>query len=136
MTICKACGGKIEFAHLEKHQCPNPNPEYEKERDRYRQALVERRARNERLGIEEVPGTPVWVYLQVRLRDGSVLKYVIRRDDFELWNRCLRIEPTAEGEWAERISVESVQRYRFREFPDEAAARAAALASQEEADFS
>ena len=56
MTVCKACGGEISFAHLEKHLCPTPNPDYEKERDKYRQLEVDRRARNERLGIKEVAG--------------------------------------------------------------------------------
>jgi hypothetical protein len=53
MTVCKVCGGQISLAYLEKHICPTPNPEYEKERDKYRQSEVERRARNERLGIAE-----------------------------------------------------------------------------------
>lgn len=103
------------------------NPEYEKERDRYREAVAERRARNERLGIEEVPSPPVWVYLEVLLHDGTVLKYVIRPNDFSFESRRLIIEPSTKGGWAERISAGSIQRYRFREFTDEAAARAAAL---------
>ena len=132
MTVCKACGGEISFGYLEKHLCPTPNPEYEKERDRYREAAVERRARNERLGIEEVPSLPVWVYLEVLLHDGTVLKYVIRPSDFTFESRRLIIEPSTKGGWAERISAGSIQRYRFREFTDEAAARAAALASPSE----
>ncbi len=60
MTVCKACGSEITLAYLEKHICPTPNPDYEKERDRYRQAVVESPAGNERLGITEVPSPPVW----------------------------------------------------------------------------
>jgi hypothetical protein len=93
MTVCKACGGQMSFAYLEKHVCPTPNPEYEKERDKYRQSEVERRARNERLGIKEIPSPPVWVCLEVVLLDRSVLKYAIRRDDFWLENQRLLIEP-------------------------------------------
>jgi hypothetical protein len=126
MTVCKACGGQMSFAYLEKHICPTPNPEYEKERDKYRQSEVDRRARNERLGIAEVPSPPVWVCLEVVLLDGSVLKYAIRRDDFWLENHRLTIEPVREGDWAERILRKSIRNYRFREFADEAAARTAA----------
>jgi hypothetical protein len=126
MTVCKACGGQISFAYLEKHTCPTPNPEYEKERDKYRQLEVERRARNERLGILEIPGRPIWVCLEVALRDGSVLKYAVRRDDFSLVNHRLLIEPSTEGGWAERIFRRTIRSYRFREFADEAAARTAA----------
>jgi hypothetical protein len=126
MTVCKACGGQMSFAYLEKHICPTPNPEYEKERDKYRQSEVDRRARNERLGIAEVPSPPVWVCLEVVLLDGSVLKYAIRRDDFWLENHRLTIEPLREGDWAERILRKSIRNYRFREFADEAAARTAA----------
>jgi hypothetical protein len=126
MTVCKACGGEISFAYLEKHICPTPNSEYEKERDKYRHLEVERRARNERLGIKEVPSAPVWVCLEVVLLDGSVLKYAIRRDDFWLENHRLTIEPVREGDWAERILRKSIRNYRFREFADEAAARTAA----------
>jgi hypothetical protein len=82
MTICKACGGEISFAYMEKHVCSTPNPEYEKERDKYRTADSTRHARNERLGIREIPGPPVWIYLEVLLRDGNVLKYVMLRDNF------------------------------------------------------
>jgi hypothetical protein len=116
----------MSFAYLEKHICPTPNPEYEKERDKYRQSEVDRRARNERLGIAEVPSPPVWVCLEVVLLDGSVLKYAIRRDDFWLENHRLTIEPVREGDWAERILRKSIRNYRFREFADEAAARTAA----------
>ena len=126
MTVCKACGGQMSFACLEKHICPTPNPEYEKERDKYRQSEVERRARNFRLGIVEVPSPPVWVCLEVVLLDGSVLKYAIRRDDFSFANHRLIIEPPVEGGWAERIFRNSIRSYRFREFADEAAARTAA----------
>jgi hypothetical protein len=126
MTVCKACGGQMSFAYLEKHICPTPNPEYEKERDKFRQSEVDRRARNERLGIAEVPSPPVWVCLEVVLLDGSVLKYAIRRDDFWLENHRLTIEPVREGDWAERILRKSIRNYRFREFADEAAARTAA----------
>jgi hypothetical protein len=129
MTVCKACGGQISFAYLEKHTCPTPNPEYEKERDKYRQSEVERRARNERLGIAEVPGPPsppIWVCLEVMLHDGSVLKYAIRRNDFSFANPRLIIEPSSEGGWAERIFRRSIRSYRFRGFADEAAARTAA----------
>jgi hypothetical protein len=126
MTVCKACGGQMSFAYLEKHICPTPNPEYEKERDKYRQSEVERRARNERLGIKEIPSPPVWVCLEVVLLDRSVLKYAIRRDDFWLENHRLTIEPVREGDWAERILRKSIRNYRFREFADEAAARTAA----------
>ena len=70
MTVCKACGGQMSFAYLEKHICPTPNPEYEKERDKYRQSEVERRTRNECLGIAEVPSPPSWVYLEVGLVRG------------------------------------------------------------------
>ena len=129
MTVCKAREGQISLAYLEKHTCPTPNPEYEKERDKYRQSEVERRARNERLGIAEVPGPPsppIWVCLEVMLQDGSVLKYAIRRDDFSFVKHRLMIEPTMDGDWAERIFMSSIRSYRFREFADEAAARAAA----------
>jgi hypothetical protein len=95
----------------------------------YRVAVRERRERNERLGIAEVPGSPVWVYLEVLLHDGSVLKYVIWREGFSYRDQRLLIEPATEGGWAERIFRDSIQRYRFREFADEAAAQAAALAS-------
>jgi hypothetical protein len=105
---------------------PDANPEYEKERDKYRQLEVERRARNERLGIKEVPGPPIWVCLEVMLLDGDVLKYAIRRDDFSFANHRLIIEPAAEDGWAERIFRNSIRSYRFREFADEAAARTAA----------
>jgi hypothetical protein len=126
MTVCKACGGEISFAYLEKHICPTPNPEYEKERDKYRHLEVERRARNERLGIREVPGPPNWVFLEVILLDGSVLKYATRRDDFSFLHHRLMIEPSIKGGWAERIFMSSIESYRFREFSDEAAARTAA----------
>jgi hypothetical protein len=126
MTVCKACGGQMSFAYLEKHICPTPNPEYEKERDKYRQSEVERRARNERLGIAEVPGPSVWVCLEVLLLDASVLKYAIRRDDFSFANHRLIIEPATEAGWAERIFMNSMRSYRFREFADETAARTAA----------
>ena len=126
MTVCKACGGQMSFAYLEKHICPTPNPEYEKERDKYRQSEVERRARNFRLGIVEVPSPPVWVCLEVVLLDGSVLKYAIRRDDFSFANHRLIIEPVTQDGWAERIISNSIRSYRFREFADEAAARTAA----------
>ena len=122
MTVCKACGGQMSFAYLEKHICPTPNPEYEKERDKYRQSEVERRARNDRLGMKEVPSPTVWVCLEVVLLDGSVLKYAIRRDDFSFANHRLIIEPATEGGWAERIFRNSIRSYRFREFTDEAAA--------------
>jgi hypothetical protein len=131
MTVCKACGGQMSFAYLEKHVCPTPNPEYEKERDKYRQSEVERRARNERLGIKEIPSPPVWVCLEVVLLDRSVLKYAIQRDDFWLENHRLIIEPVTEGGWAERIFRNSIRSYRFREFADEAAARTAAGLSTE-----
>ena len=133
MTVCKACGHQISFAYFEKHICPTPNPEYEKERDKYRQPEVERRARNERLGIKEVPSAPVWVCLEVVLLDGSVLKYAIRRDDFSFANHRLIIEPSTEGGWAERIFMSLMRSYRFREFADEAAARTAAGLSTERA---
>src|SRR3984885_15214738 len=133
MTVCKACGGQMSFAYLEKHICPTPNPEYEKERDKYRQSEVDRRARNERLGIAEVPSAPVWVCLEVVLLDGSVLKYAIQRDDFWLENHRLIIEPVTEGGWAERIFRNSIRSYRFRDFADEAAARTAADLSTEHA---
>jgi hypothetical protein len=133
MTVCKACGGQMSFAYLEKHICPTPNPEYEKERDKYRQSEVERRARNERLGIAEVPGPPVWVCLEVALLDRSVLKYAIRRDDFWLANHRLIIEPVTEGGWAERIFMSSIRSYRFLEFAVEDAARTAADLSTEQA---
>jgi len=126
MTVCKACGGEISFAYLEKHLCPTPDPGYENERDKYRQLEVERRARNERLGIWEVPSPPIWVCLEVVLLDGGVLKYAIRRDDFSFANHRLLIEPTTDGGWAERIFRNSIKSYRFREFADEAAARTAA----------
>ena len=126
MTVCKACGGQMTFAYLEKHVCPTPNPEYEKERDKYRKSEVERRTRNERLGIAEVPSPPIWVSLEVVLLDGSVLKYAIRRDDFWLENHRLTIEPVREGDWAERIFRRSIRSYRFRGFADEAAPRTAA----------
>jgi hypothetical protein len=126
MTVCKACGGEITFAHLEKHICPTPNPEYEKERDRYREIDRERRALHERLGIAEVPPPPVWVYLEILLQDGGVLKYVTRRDDFSFSNSRLLIESRATDGWSERIFVNSMRSYRFREFSDEVAARAAA----------
>ena len=116
----------MSFAYLEKHICPTPNPEYEKERDKYRQSEVERRTRNERLGIKEVPSAPVWVCLAVVLLDGSVLKYAIRRDDFSFANPRLIIEPRTERDWAERILMSTIRSYRFREFADEAAARTAA----------
>jgi len=133
MTVCKACGGQMSFAYLEKHICPTPNPEYEKERDKYRQPEVERRARNERLGIAEVPSPPIWVCLEVLLHDGSVLKYAIRRDDFSFANHRLIIEPSTEGGWAERIFMSLMRSCRFREFADEAAARTAAGLSTERA---
>ena len=126
MTVCKACGGQMSFAYLEKHVCPTPNPEYEKERDKYRQAKVDLRTRNERLGIKDVPGPPIWVCLEVVLLNGRVLKYAIRRDDFSFATHRLIIEPAREGGWAERILKKSIRNYRFREFADEAAARAAA----------
>ena len=129
MTVCKACGGEISFAYLERHLCPTPNPDYEKERDKYRQLEVERRARNERLGIKEVPGppiSPIWVFLEVVLLDGSVLKYATRREDFSFMNHRLMIEPSIKGDWAERILRNSIRSYRFREFADEASARTAA----------
>jgi hypothetical protein len=132
MTVCKACGGEIEFGHLERHLCAKPNPEYEKERDKYREANRERRARNERLGIEEVPGPPVWVCLELLLHDRSVLQYVTRRDGFWFTDNRLFIEPATKADWAERIFRNSIQRYRFQEFAEEAAARAAALASASE----
>src|SRR5580698_611265 len=125
MTICKACGGQINFAYLEKHICPTPNSEYEKERDKYRHLEVERRARNECLGIKEVPSAPVWVCLEVVLLDGSVLKYAIRRDDFSFANHRLIIDPATKDDWAERIIRNSIRSYRFREFADEASARTA-----------
>jgi len=126
MTVCKACGGQMSFAYLEKHICPTPNPEYEKERDKYRQSEVERRTRNFRLGIVEVPSPPVWVCLEVVLLDGSVLKYAIRRDDFSFANHRLIIEPVTQGGWADRIISNSIRSYRFRECADEVAARTAA----------
>jgi hypothetical protein len=116
----------MNFAYLEKHICPTPNPVYEKERDKYRQSEVDRRARNERLGIAEVASPPIWVFLEVVLIDGSVLKYAIRRDDFSFVKHRLMIEPTMDGDWAERIFMSSIRSYRFREFADEAAARNAA----------
>jgi hypothetical protein len=126
MTICKACGGEISFAYLEKHVCPTPNPEYEKERDKYREALRERNARNERLGIIDVPTPPVWIYLEVLLNDGAVLKYALRRGGFEFTNNRLIVEPEATGGWSERIIAGSIRSYRFREFQNEAEARALA----------
>jgi hypothetical protein len=116
----------MSFAYLEKHICPTPNPEYEKERDKYRQSEVERRSRNERLGIAEVPSPPVWVCLEVVLIDGNVLKYASRRDDFSFANHRLIIEPSTQCGWAERIFMSSMRSYRFREFADEATARTAA----------
>jgi hypothetical protein len=126
MTVCKACGGQMSFAYLEKHLCPTPNPEYEKERDKYRQSEVERRARNERLGIAEIPSPPTWVCLEVVLIDGRVLKYAVPRDDFSFAKHRLMIEPAMKGGWAERIFMSSLRSYRFREFADEGAARTAA----------
>ena len=116
----------MSFAYLEKHICPTPNSEYEKERDKYRHLEVERRARNECLGIKEVPSAPVWVCLEVLHLDGSVLKYAIRRDDFSFANHRLIIDPATKDDWAERIIRNSIRSYRFREFADEASARTAA----------
>jgi hypothetical protein len=130
MTVCKACGGEISFAHLEQHICPKPDPEYEKERDRYREAARERRARDERLGIVEVPTPPVWVYLELLLNDGNVLKYALRRDDFSFTNNRLLIEARTKGDWSERIFVGSIRSYRFKEVADEAEARALAEADE------
>jgi hypothetical protein len=126
MTVCKACGGEISFAHLEKHICPTPNADYEKERDRYREIDRERRALHERLGIAEVPRPPIWVYLEILLHDGGVLKYVTRRDDFSFTNNRLLIEPGTKDGWTERLFVNAIRSYRFREFANEADARAAA----------
>jgi hypothetical protein len=130
MAVCKACGGEISFARLEEHICPTPNEEFEKERDKYREAARERRARDERLGIMEVPTLPIWVYLELLLTDGTVLKYALRRDDFSVTNNRLLIEPEATGGWSERIFSTSIRSYRFREFADEADARALAEAGE------
>jgi hypothetical protein len=128
MTVCKACGGQIRFAYLEQHVCPKPDPEFEKERDKYRDAVRERNARNERLGIIEVPGPPVWVYLELSLNDGKLLKYALLQEHFSFTGNRLLIEPGATGGWSERIFVASIRSYRFREFADEADARALAQA--------
>jgi hypothetical protein len=90
---------------------------------------VERRGRNERLGIKDVPGppiSPIWVFLEVVLLDGSVLKYATWREDFSFMNHRLMIEPSIKGDRTERILGNSIRSYRFREFADEAAARTAA----------
>jgi hypothetical protein len=131
MTVCKACGGEISFTRLEEHICPTPNREFEKERDKYREAARERGARDERLGIMEVPAAPVWVYLEILLNDGKVLKYALRRNDFSFAGNRLLIDPEATGGWSERIFVRSIRSYRFREFGDEAEARALAQSGGE-----
>jgi hypothetical protein len=128
MTICKACGREISVAYPGKHFCPTPNAAYETERDKYRKAEVDRRARNEALGIAEVPSAPVWVELEVFLISGRVLRYITLRDNFEYESGRGRlvIESARKGDWSARVLTSHIESYRFREFADEAAALIAA----------